>query len=52
MLDYLHLNEAAEKIRKAVRIVIGEGKHLTPDLGGQAGTTEYTDALLLTLDSL
>ena len=52
MLDYLHLNAAAEKIRKAVRIVIGEGKYLTPDLGGHASTTEYTDALLLTLDSL
>ena len=52
MLDYLQLNPAAERLRRAIRIVIGEGKHLTPDLGGKASTDEYTAALLQTLDSI
>jgi isocitrate dehydrogenase (NAD+) len=52
MLDYLHLSAAAEKLRKAVRIVIGEGKQVTPELGGHATTTEYTEALLAALDRL
>ncbi|MFT6517771.1 MAG: isocitrate dehydrogenase (NAD+) [Candidatus Azotimanducaceae bacterium] len=52
MLDYLQLNDAAERLRKVIRIVIGEGKHLTPDLGGQGSTDEYTDALLATLDTI
>ncbi|MFT4631014.1 MAG: isocitrate dehydrogenase (NAD+) [Candidatus Pseudothioglobus sp.] len=52
MLDYLQLNDAAERLRKVIRLVIGEGKHLTPDLGGQGTTDEYTDALLATLDTV
>ena len=46
MLDYLHFSEAAERVRKAVRRVIGDGDILTPDLGGSATTTEYTEALI------
>ena len=46
MLDYLHFSEAAERVRKAVRRVIGDGDILTPDLGGSATTTEYTQALI------
>jgi len=46
MLDYLHRFDAAEHLRKAVRRVIGDGKVLTPDLGGSSSTTEYTDELL------
>ena len=46
MLDYLELNEAAGRIRRSVRKVIGEGKVTTPDLGGSATTTEYTTALI------
>jgi isocitrate dehydrogenase (NAD+) len=46
MLDYLHLNEPAARIRQAVRQVIGEGKIVTPDLGGHSTTQEYTSALL------
>jgi isocitrate dehydrogenase (NAD+) len=52
MLDYLQLNDAAERLRKVIRLVIGEGKHLTPDLGGQGTTDEYTEALLATLDTV
>lgn len=46
MLDYLKLNEPADKIRAAVREVIGRGEGLTPDLGGSGSTDSYTAALL------
>jgi len=38
--------EIAEAVEKAVQEVIREGKHLTPDLGGSATTSEYTAAVL------
>jgi 3-isopropylmalate dehydrogenase len=37
--------EAAELIHAAVQRVIGEGKHLTRDLGGTASTEEMGDAI-------
>lgn len=46
MLDYLEVNDAADRIRHSVRSVIGEGKVTTPDLGGNATTTDYTKALI------
>jgi isocitrate dehydrogenase (NAD+) len=46
MLDYLELNEQSERLRRSIRHVIGEGSVLTPDLGGTASTTEYTQALI------
>jgi isocitrate dehydrogenase (NAD+) len=46
MLDHLDLTEAATRLRGAVRSVVGEGRTLTPDLGGSATTEEYTRALL------
>ena len=46
MLDHLKLNDAASRVRAAVREVIGAGNFLTPDLGGSGSTTEYTDELL------
>lgn len=49
MLDYLDQNETAERIRSTVRRTIGEGKTLTPDLGGDASTQQYTDALIANL---
>ncbi|MCB1645510.1 MAG: isocitrate dehydrogenase [Pseudomonadales bacterium] len=52
MLDYLQLNTDAEKLRKVIRQVIGEGSVLTPDLGGTATTQEYTEALLQALRKL
>lgn len=50
MLDYLHLNDDADRLRHAIRHVIGEGKTITRDLGGSASTTEYTRALIAHLD--
>ncbi len=49
MLDYLQINAPAERLRGAIRRVIGLGNTTTPDLGGKASTTEYTDALLAEL---
>ena len=43
MLEYLERNEDAERMRKAIRFVVGEGKVTTPDLGGKASTSEFTD---------
>ena len=38
-------SEAAQHIQRAVSRVIAEAKHLTPDLGGSAGTSEMGDAI-------
>jgi len=46
MLDYLNETEAATRIRRAVEDVIVEKKHITRDLGGSAGTDEYTNAVI------
>ena len=34
-----------ERVRGAVNAVLREGKTLTRDLGGKAGTTEITEAI-------
>jgi isocitrate dehydrogenase (NAD+) len=46
MLDYLGEKEASQRIEKAVREVIAEGKWVTYDLGGNASTTEMTEAII------
>lgn len=49
MLDYLERQEAAERLRAAIRQVIGAGEELTPDLGGSGTTSGYAAALLRAL---
>ena len=46
MLEYLNMGDKAEKIRSALKEVIETGDRTTRVLGGQAGTTEFTDAVL------
>lgn len=46
MLAHIGEPEAAKRVEDAVQKVIGEGKVTTRDLGGTAGTKEYTDALV------
>ncbi|MBF5057225.1 isocitrate dehydrogenase [Alcanivorax sp. 521-1] len=46
MLEYLEMNEKAARLRTAIRHVVGEGKVVTPDLGGNASTDEFTDELI------
>ena len=46
MLDYIGEKETALKINKAVEDVVGRGKVLTPDLGGNAKTMEMTEEIV------
>lgn len=46
MLDYIGMDDKASRIRQALRDLIASGDRTTRDLGGNAGTTEFTQALL------
>jgi isocitrate dehydrogenase (NAD+) len=46
MLRHLGEDEAADRVVKAVAEVIAEGKEVTYDLGGNAGTKEYAQAVI------
>ena len=49
MLDHLGELEAGARVREAVKTVLREGKKLTGDLGGRAGTTEIAEAIAAAL---
>jgi isocitrate dehydrogenase (NAD+) len=49
MLNHLGEKAAAERIEKALIAVYREGKHVTKDVGGTAGTNEFTDAVIKAL---
>jgi tartrate dehydrogenase/decarboxylase/D-malate dehydrogenase len=46
MLDFLKEAAAAKALMAAIEAVTGEGRVLTRDLGGKAGTKDVTDAVL------
>ncbi|MEG0423632.1 MAG: isocitrate/isopropylmalate dehydrogenase family protein [Erysipelotrichaceae bacterium] len=46
MLEYLHFDQEAKKIRDAIDTVLIQGKCKTQDLGGNATSEEYTKAIL------
>ena len=46
MLNHLHEEEIATRIRNAYNAVLAEGKTLTRDLGGSAGTDAFADAVI------
>jgi isocitrate dehydrogenase (NAD+) len=46
MLAHLGERDAAVRMQKAIEAVYAEGKHLTRDVGGAAGTAEFTDAVI------
>jgi len=46
MLNHMHEEEIAKRIKTAYDAVLTEGKTLTRDLGGKAGTEEFADALI------
>lgn len=46
MLRHLGENEAADRVFRAVCEVIREGREVTYDLGGEAGTSEMADAII------
>ena len=45
LLDHIRETDAAARVRKAVNEVLREGKKLTGDLGGTAGTIEVAEAI-------
>ena len=46
MLEHLNMEDTAERIRKAIFRVTEQGEVLTQDLGGDASTTEFTEAVI------
>lgn len=49
MLRYLGVREAADRIQTALEKVLAEGNVITRDLGGNATTHEFTDAVIRSL---
>jgi len=49
MLAHMGEREAAIRMQKAIEGVYEEGKHLTRDVGGAAGTGEFTEAVMAKL---
>ena len=51
VLMLIHLGEqaAAVRLRAAIERVYADQKHLTPDIGGGASTSEFTDAVIANL---
>ena len=49
MLDHLGESSAARTIEAALKKVYKEAKHTTHDVGGKAGTAEFTDAVIAAL---
>ncbi len=45
LLDYLNEPKAAERVRRAVEATLRDGKTMTRDLGGTAGTSEIAEAI-------
>ena len=46
MLDHIDQTDHADRIRAAIQYTICEGSALTPDLHGNASTSEFTEAVL------
>jgi isocitrate dehydrogenase (NAD+) len=46
MLAHIGERAAAQKLQGAVERVYAVGRHLTGDVGGPAGTAEFTDAVI------
>ena len=50
MLEYLGHGACATRIRRALERVVRDGKTVTRDLGGTAGTREFADAVIAGLE--
>lgn len=46
MLEYMGEKRVAQRVEAAIQRTLTEAKHLTRDLGGKAGTAEFTAALI------
>jgi isocitrate dehydrogenase (NAD+) len=51
MLYHMHKDEVAERVRKALRDVVVRQKIRTRDLGGEATTTQFTDAIVKAIET-
>jgi isocitrate dehydrogenase (NAD+) len=51
LLRHLGEQQAAERVEGAIREVIAEGKTVTYDLGGSAGTSHFADAIVARLEA-
>jgi isocitrate/isopropylmalate dehydrogenase len=49
MLDHLGLGDAATRLRRAIKTTLVQGEYKTSDLGGNASTEQYTQALVRAL---
>ena len=52
MLEYLDMYEAAERMQKAIEEALKSPETRTKDLGGSAGTKEFTQAIISNLQSV
>jgi isocitrate dehydrogenase (NAD+) len=50
MLNYLGEKAASQRLQHAIEHVYAERRYLTPDVGGQASTTEFTDAVIQNIE--
>jgi isocitrate dehydrogenase (NAD+) len=46
MLQHMHELEAAKRLQQAIEKVYASKKNVTPDVGGTATTTQFTDAVI------
>jgi isocitrate dehydrogenase (NAD+) len=51
LLRHIGEQAAAERVEASIRAVIAEGRTVTYDLGGSAGTSEFADAIVARLES-
>jgi isocitrate dehydrogenase (NAD+) len=51
MLYHMHKDEVAERVRRALREVVVNRKIRTRDLGGEATTSQFTNAIIEALES-
>jgi isocitrate dehydrogenase (NAD+) len=52
LLRHIGEQSAAERVEDAIRAVIAEGRTVTYDLGGTAGTSDFADAIVARLESV
>jgi isocitrate dehydrogenase (NAD+) len=50
MLEYLEMNEDAQRMHKAIEEALKSPETRTKDLGGSAGTKEFTQAIISNLE--
>ncbi len=52
LLRHIGAQAAAERVENAIRAVIADGRTVTYDLGGSAGTSEFADAIVARLEAV